>query len=72
MAHLPTTHPPTPPPAPAPAVGRGAEVLSGLKWATQLVQDTTELVVILFVSWTAMSLKNRVLHWLTHGVLADS
>ena len=57
-------------PAPWPAVGHGGEVLSGLKWVTQLVHDTSELVVIVFIAWTAMSFKNRVLHWLTHGVLA--
>ena len=45
-------------------------MLSGLKWVTQLVHDTSELVVIVFIAWTAISFKNRVLHWLTHGVLA--
>lgn len=43
--------------------GHNEEVLAALKFVTQLVQDTSELVLIIFAAWAAIDFKNRVLSW---------
>ncbi|KAL4434300.1 hypothetical protein ABPG75_000741 [Micractinium tetrahymenae] len=43
--------------------GRSEEVLAVIKFVTQMVQDTSELVLIVFAAWAAIDFKNRVLGW---------
>ncbi|KAL4423213.1 hypothetical protein ABPG77_000005 [Micractinium sp. CCAP 211/92] len=56
--------------------GHNEEVLAVIKFVTQLVQDTSELVLIIFAAWAAIDFKNRVLSWaaswLTSGDTAGS
>ncbi|PSC75282.1 chaperone -like [Micractinium conductrix] len=47
------------------------EVLSVLKTVTQLLQDTTELFVIVVSAWWLIEFKNRTLQWLAAGMLSD-
>lgn len=51
------------------ADGRGDVVLSALGWLAQFMQDTSELVVIVFAAWAAIDLKDRVFRWIT-GMLS--
>ncbi|PSC72397.1 mechanosensitive ion channel [Micractinium conductrix] len=44
--------------------GYNEEVLGAIKWATQLIQDTSELILIIGAAWAAIDFKNRVLAWL--------
>jgi small-conductance mechanosensitive channel len=37
--------------------GRGAQILAGLKWMTQFLQDASEVVLIAGATWTAVRLK---------------
>ena len=41
--------------------GNGPAVLAAVKQFTQLVQDTSELVVIVFVAWAAINFKDRLM-----------
>ncbi|KAL4429384.1 hypothetical protein ABPG77_005158 [Micractinium sp. CCAP 211/92] len=52
--------------------GHGDKVLSTLKLFTQLLQDTSELLVIIFFAWAAVDFKNRVLRWVATNVLLAS
>jgi accessory gene regulator protein AgrB len=36
------------------------------------VQDTSELLVIVFVAWVLIDFKNRFLSWLATSILSDS
>jgi hypothetical protein len=40
-----------------------------LKWLTQLVQDTSELLVVIFLAWFAIDFKNRVFAWIASHLL---
>lgn len=53
------------------AGGHGAEVLGLIKGVTQLVQDTSELVLIVFAAWTAINLKDRLVAWLAASLRGD-
>ncbi|KAL4458610.1 hypothetical protein ABPG75_013475 [Micractinium tetrahymenae] len=52
--------------------GHGDEVLGALKFFTQFVQDTSELLVIIFFAWAAIDFKNRVLRWVATNILLTS
>jgi small-conductance mechanosensitive channel len=52
--------------------GHGNEVLAGIKHFTQLVQDTSELVLIVFAAWAALSLKDRLIAWVAARLAADN
>ncbi|KAI3427237.1 hypothetical protein D9Q98_007172 [Chlorella vulgaris] len=52
--------------------GAEGEVLFILKFFTQVVQDTSELLVIVFVAWVLIDFKNRFLSWLATSILSDS
>ena len=41
-----------------------------IKTGTQLVQDSSELVLIVFVAWAAVELKNRVIENVRAGLEA--
>ncbi|KAI3438969.1 hypothetical protein D9Q98_001383 [Chlorella vulgaris] len=49
--------------------GRGDELVAVLKWLTQLVQDTSELLVVIFLAWFAIDFKNRVFAWIASHLL---
>lgn len=52
--------------------GHGDQVLGALKLFTQLLQDTSELMVIIFFAWAAVDFKNRVLRYVATNVLLAS
>lgn len=52
------------PPSPWCADGRADVVLGALGWLSQFMQDTSELVLIVFVAWAAIDLKERVFRWI--------
>lgn len=57
---------------PARAVGRGPQVLQSVKVATQLVQDCTEVVIIVGLAWAAVNLKDRVVAYVQERFLGGA
>lgn len=51
--------------------GHGPQVLELVKQFTQLVQDTSELVVIVFVAWAAINFKDRVIAHIAEGLAGE-
>ncbi|KAL4430047.1 hypothetical protein ABPG77_004417 [Micractinium sp. CCAP 211/92] len=57
------------------AAGAGSkqiQILPALQWLTQLVQDCSELVLIVAVAWTALSFKTRLIAWQARCIELDS
>jgi small-conductance mechanosensitive channel len=44
--------------------GRGDAALAAVKLLTQIVQDCTEVIAVVFVAWTLKRLKDRAFRWL--------
>jgi small-conductance mechanosensitive channel len=51
------------------AAGNGAQALQVVKHVTQLVQDASEVVVIVGLTWTAINLKDHALAYLQHALV---
>ncbi|EFN56554.1 expressed protein [Chlorella variabilis] len=47
------------------------QVMAALQWATQLVQDCSELVVIVGLAWAAIDFKSRLIEWAAERLQTD-
>ncbi|KAI3427153.1 hypothetical protein D9Q98_007090 [Chlorella vulgaris] len=51
---------------------RQLELLAAMKWATQLMQDCSELVLIVAAAWTLLEFKGRVISWAVSRLQTDT